>query len=56
MEKFSYIAGGNVKELQQQVEDVNERRRASRGRFRKDNTTDDSNCLGVWNDREKELK
>lgn len=56
MEKFSYIAGGNVKQLQLQVEDGNERRRASRGRFRKDNTTDDSNCLGVWNDREKELK
>lgn len=56
MKKFSYISGGNVKVLQLQVEDGNERRRASRGRFRKDNTTDDNKCLGVWNDREKELK
>ena len=55
MKKFSYISGGNVKVLQLQVEDGNERG-ASRGRFRKDNTTDDSKCLGVWNDREKELK
>ena len=56
VKKFSYIAGGNVKVLQLQVEDGNKRRRASRGRFRKGNTTDDSNCLGVQNDREKELK